>query len=67
MIWIADLEMDPSMQPEMECSTMARKASSKLKERLEDRYAPVSQSSHSKVLDELLSQQVMNLNSGQSK
>ncbi len=33
----------------------------KLKERLEDRYAAVSQGSRSKVLDELLSQQVMNL------
>lgn len=33
----------------------------KLKERLEDRYATVSQGSRSKVLDELLSQQVMNL------
>ncbi len=33
----------------------------KLKERLEDRYAAVSQGSRSKVLDQLLSQQVMDL------
>ncbi len=39
----------------------------KLKERLEGRYAEVSQGSRSKVLDELLSQQVMNLNSEQAK
>ncbi len=51
-------------------STLTQTASKrlfKLKERLEDRYAAVSQGSHSKVLDELLSQQVMNLNSGQPK
>jgi hypothetical protein len=35
----------------------------KLKERLEDRYAAVSQGSRSKVLDDLLRQQVMTLNS----
>ncbi len=39
----------------------------KLKERLEDRYAAVSQGSRSKVLDELLSQQVMNLTSAQPR
>ena len=45
-------------------STLTQTASKrlfKLKERLEDRYAAVSQGSRSKVLDELLSQQVMNL------
>jgi hypothetical protein len=47
-------------------STLTQTASKrlfKLKERLEDRYAAVSQGSRSKVLDQLLSQQVMNLNS----
>jgi hypothetical protein len=39
----------------------------KLKERLEDRYAAVSQGSRSKVLDDLLRQQVMTLNSTPSK
>ena len=47
-------------------STLTQTASKrlfKLKERLEDRYAAVSQGSHSKVLDELLSQQVLPLSS----
>lgn len=51
-------------------STLTQTASKrlfKLKERLEDRYAAVSSGSRSKVLDELLSQQVMNLNSTQPK
>ncbi|MBL9170328.1 MAG: ATP-binding protein [Verrucomicrobiales bacterium] len=45
-------------------STLTQTASKrlfKLKERLEERYAAVSQGSRSKVLDQLLSQQVMNL------
>ncbi len=47
-------------------STLTQTASKrlfKLKERLEDRYTAVSQGTQSKVLDELLSQQVMNLQS----
>jgi hypothetical protein len=51
-------------------STLTQTASKrlfKLKERLEDRYASVSRGSHSKVLDELLSQQMMDLNSEQPK
>lgn len=51
-------------------STLTQTASKrlfKLKERLEDRYAAVSHGTRSKVLDELLSQQVMNLTSAQPR